>query len=686
MKHVRWLTMLTLTLVFVNHAWAEDRCIGPKDNTVAVDTYGVPPIDAADIVWCDDFNSYCYSNAQNLSVWPGYPPTPDNICGTEDINDTQWFQNAVHWPRMITDGRRAEVWPSEWVGWDITTNWKSEPYVVTLPGFTSGDTTVYNSFDMTGAIENRFGEGNDLLFGTDANPLVLRYWMYHHYQHNGRPWSSPHYVEIRMDRGTDHPNDRASTDYVVQDCQTWHFCSCIADNTGGVCDEDMCVGGPYDGLACSVDLDCQIYCDLGQCDGPSCVNWQCPPWTMQCDGGPNAGDPCTSDADCLTTCDTGGPDWPVCTTNADCRECTSGPNLGASCSVNADCSGCVGGGGHGESCTTDIFCQRRCDVEQQAVCEAGPHEGMNCSKGDDCRGGPFLPIVNQQWLSPAAPSPPVDDDQVWRSLAFGMLAHTNTNPCDGEGGKPHDYRPSTFDGNRWWELRPNVKPGSGTFWYSSGQAFFEMKIRTSDYIVRFLAPPSVQADPVWSQATVDRRYLGPFNTISMGTGPGRQWVQDPETGTWSLEGEPDLWRYVEDYPDKAWWRGRFDRPAVLGGAVGASDGACCLPDLTCIETDDADCLDQGGRFRGYDTLCAETLCCHYPFADADGDGDVDQADFGAWQACYTGEGGGILPGYCECFDRNNSGSVEGSDFVEFMNCYTGANVPYADLLLYDCNP
>ena len=61
---------------------------------------------------------------------------------------------------------------------------------------------------------------------------------------------------------------------------------------------------------------------------------------------------------------------------------------------------------------------------------------------------------------------------------------------------------------------------------------------------------------------------------------------------------------------------------------------------------------QDDRFEGYSTLCAETLCCRYPFADADCDGDVDAFDF-----------------------------------VEFMNCYTGANVPYDDVInLLNCNP
>jgi hypothetical protein len=669
MKHVRWLTVLTLTVVLVNHAWAQDRCIGPKDNTVAVNSYGVPPIDAADIIWCDDFNTYCWGNEALQSTWPGYPPTPDNICGPEEGPSTPWFHNAVHWPRMITTGNRAEVHVDvEWVGWDVTTNWKSEPYVGIQPGHNT--TTVYNSFNMSGAIENRFGEGSDLLFATDENPLVLRYWMYSHYQHGMRPAYSPHYVEIRMDRGTDHPNDRAVTDYVEQDCMTWRFCSCINDNQ-------------------------DVYCEAGTCDGPSCHQWFCDDFGEgdRCQGGPNNQQSCTTNADCGKTCGTEQiqGSWVLCEEDAECRSCVGGPSANEACVEDEECGGCVGGAKSGDPCASDATCQRPCVSGQQAVCESGPHEGMECSSGDECRGGPVFPIVNQQRLNTAitVPHPPLDNEQTWRSLAFGMLAHTDTNPCSPPYGKPVDYRPSTFDGNRWHELRKNVFPAheygsnfDGSFHFNRGQAFFEMQIQANQYILRLLTLPSSGAtQPVWSDAVVPRRYFGPFNTISMGTGPSRKWVQDTETGAWSLEGEPDVWRYVKDYPETHWFHTWIDRPAVLGGEVGLSGGACCLEDLTCIETDWEDCELQGGTFRGFGTLCAEITCCHYPWADADGDGDVDQVDFGIWQSCYTGPGGGILPG-CECFDRNNSGSVDGNDFNEFMNCYTGANVAFNPL----CSP
>ena len=72
------------------------------------------------------------------------------------------------------------------------------------------------------------------------------------------------------------------------------------------------------------------------------------------------------------------------------------------------------------------------------------------------------------------------------------------------------------------------------------------------------------------------------------------------------------------------------------------------------------------------------LGCHNPFADADGDGDVDQVDFGLWQTCFTGDGGAITDSRCECFDRNRDGDVDGNeDFAAFQACAdtSGPTIP-----------
>lgn len=67
--------------------------------------------------------------------------------------------------------------------------------------------------------------------------------------------------------------------------------------------------------------------------------------------------------------------------------------------------------------------------------------------------------------------------------------------------------------------------------------------------------------------------------------------------------------------------------------------------------------------------------CGRPFGDADGDGDVDQADFAALQRCYTYAGATAAPEACRCFDRNGDGEIDMADFVQFAQCAGGPNVP-----------
>lgn len=68
--------------------------------------------------------------------------------------------------------------------------------------------------------------------------------------------------------------------------------------------------------------------------------------------------------------------------------------------------------------------------------------------------------------------------------------------------------------------------------------------------------------------------------------------------------------------------------------------------------------------------------CFDPFADADGDGDVDSTDFGVWQACVEVNGAAPLTEECQCFDRNGDGGISiDNDFVEFVQCGSGPAMP-----------
>lgn len=102
-----------------------------------------------------------------------------------------------------------------------------------------------------------------------------------------------------------------------------------------------------------------------------------------------------------------------------------------------------------------------------------------------------------------------------------------------------------------------------------------------------------------------------------------------------------------------------------------------------------------GRFRGYawgenvgwislddaaHFVAEAPPDCNTPFADANGDEAVDQADFAALQRCITGPGGGVPPG-CECFNRPQPGYPRGTNEIgafeigAFAACVRGPAVP-----------
>jgi hypothetical protein len=59
------------------------------------------------------------------------------------------------------------------------------------------------------------------------------------------------------------------------------------------------------------------------------------------------------------------------------------------------------------------------------------------------------------------------------------------------------------------------------------------------------------------------------------------------------------------------------------------------------------------------------------FGDCDGDGDVDLADFGSFQLCFSGAGGGPVDEACDCSDSDGDGDVDLVDFAEFQLVFTG---------------
>lgn len=291
---------------------------------------------------------------------------------------------------------------------------------------------------------------------------------------------------------------------------------------------------------------------------------------------------------------------------------------------------------------------------------------------------------------PGRPSscPPLSNT-VHASLAFGWLAPIDTNPCDVETGrKPTMYHAATFDGLYWSQLVANQFPGNGgDFNYGMGLGFFEMTIRSNDYVVRLVAPHDCTGDgcpdpPGYeistSIATIPRQYTGPFNHIGMGVGPACE--LDPVTGDCKAGKVRDQHGF-----HYGWSNVYPDRPVVFGGVGNNSTGACCFndPQNPCQDMSAAACDAANGRFSGPNTACASTVCCPYPFADSDYDGDVDQDDFGAYQLCFTNTDGGVPTG-CSCFNRDGDDDVDGLDFEAFNHCFSGANVPW--VAGGSCNP
>ena len=69
-----------------------------------------------------------------------------------------------------------------------------------------------------------------------------------------------------------------------------------------------------------------------------------------------------------------------------------------------------------------------------------------------------------------------------------------------------------------------------------------------------------------------------------------------------------------------------------------------------------------------------TLVLYGRKGDMDGDGDIDQADFGPFQACLSGMGLPAGAG-CRAADYNSDGDVDAADTDRFRSCMTAAGVP-----------
>jgi len=78
---------------------------------------------------------------------------------------------------------------------------------------------------------------------------------------------------------------------------------------------------------------------------------------------------------------------------------------------------------------------------------------------------------------------------------------------------------------------------------------------------------------------------------------------------------------------------------------------------------------------GYSTVIADVVLdsievCWPAFGDFDGDCDVDQDDFGLFQACRSGPSAPLASG-CETCDADGDGDVDQEDFGALQVMLTG---------------
>lgn len=271
---------------------------------------------------------------------------------------------------------------------------------------------------------------------------------------------------------------------------------------------------------------------------------------------------------------------------------------------------------------------------------------------------------------------PFPGNGVKAAIAVGAVAYLDEDPCFPENyQRPNAYQLAIFDGLAWYRLKGNLF-GPDELDLEKRWNFVRLTLTETNIHV-WLRNKERQCQP-WCQACCDgsggtipdcggcwveyeanvpRQYLGPFDGVAIGNGG----CLDAQWPSW------------------------VDSLSLGGGLdVSPDNGACCWPDGTCVVTSESDCRTQGGSFDGTPT-CGGTACCPAPFADGDEDHDVDQDDFGAWQICFTGSGGGVPEG-CGCFDRDSDNDIDPDDFEAFARCWTGPNVPWTQASTPTCAP
>lgn len=120
------------------------------------------------------------------------------------------------------------------------------------------------------------------------------------------------------------------------------------------------------------------------------------------------------------------------------------------------------------------------------------------------------------------------------------------------------------------------------------------------------------------------------------------------------------------------------------GSGVCSLGACCLPDGSCQQLVEAECLDLSGIFRGVGVACVNAMCPQPTGACCIGDiciEDQTQMDCESFPGEWQGVASGCTPDPCTapsvCGDTDLDGDVDLTDFGVFAQCFGGAFNPPA---------
>jgi len=361
-----------------------------------------------------------------------------------------------------------------------------------------------------------------------------------------------------------------------------------------------------------------------------------------------------------------------CRTEITCRP-SQGTCVSGSCTdigyCDLDLEECVGGlyAGEAHACTTDDDCPdscerglnegEECDTDDDCTalaCWGGTNHGNTCSIDDDCPSAP--PTIPQPYFVARVP-------RVYKgpfntiALGAGKGVDQMTPKCEQIRHGEDEVCVGGIENGNLCTTAADCPPSVGT----CDSGFCDGGTNDEGACTQ-TCPDGV--------CNAQGRCDGGANADQPCDCPAFEECLKP-VSTWNMNMAVD---------EVVLWDGEF-KP--LPGV----QGACCRTDGTCDDGVEADACTGHDVWRSGES-CGETLCCPRPWADADNDGDVDQVDFGVWQACFTGStesGGGGVSTECECYDRNDStgaqkdtppyDDVDTTDFTWFGNCFTGPTMP-----------